>query len=62
MQEESSQLPSVLASMKMPGKQSGNYVGLRSSCETAINANKTLAWKMLFTAERIGLGISSMIQ
>lgn len=34
-----------LAYMKMPGKQPGNYVGLRSSCETA--RNKTLAWKML---------------
>lgn len=48
--------------MKMPRKQSGNYVGLRSSCETAINANKTLAWKMLFTAGHHGLGVSSMLQ
>ena len=62
MQEEASQLPLVPASMKMPGKRSGNYVGLRSSCETAKNANKTHAWKMLFTAGHLGLGVSSMLQ
>lgn len=62
MPEAASQLPLILCSMKMPRKQSGNYSGPRSNCETARNSNKTFARKMLFTAVHLGLGVSSMPQ
>lgn len=62
MPEAASQLPLILSSMKMPGKQSGNYFGPRCNCEIARNSNKTFAWKMLFTAVHLGLGVSSMPQ
>lgn len=62
MPEAASQLPLILSSMKMPGKQSGNYFGPRSSCEIATNSNKTFARKMLFIAVHLGLGVSSVPQ